>query len=178
MKQTEKKVSRTALNLGLDATVFVAFLVTTAPRFSGIAIHEWLSIAFGAAIVTHLLLHWQWIIATTKRFFHAAMRGHRLNYVLNALLFISMTVIIFTGLVISQVALPTVGIATVRGGIWRQLHSLATDFTVFVLGVHVALHWTWIISTLKRFIVKPALALFSAKQPVPAPVRAQQEVQR
>ena len=178
MKQTEKKVNRTAVNLGLDAAVFVAFLVTTAPRFSGIAIHEWLGVAFGAAIVTHLLLHWQWIVATTRRFFHTAMSAHRLNYVLNALLFVSMTVIVFTGVMISQVALPTLGIATVRSGMWRQLHSLATDFTVFIVAAHVALHWSWVVSTIKRFVVKPVHAFFTARQQVPAPIRVQQEVLR
>jgi len=40
-----------------QAQFFLAFLVAMAPRFSGMAIHEWLGIAFGAAITTHLLLH-------------------------------------------------------------------------------------------------------------------------
>lgn len=42
-----------AVNFAVDTAIFVAFLVAMAPRFSGIAIHEWLSIAFAAAIVTH-----------------------------------------------------------------------------------------------------------------------------
>ena len=61
--------SRTKFNLMVDILIFGAFLAAGAPRFTGMAIHEWLGIAFGAAIVTHLLLHWQWLVQVTKRFF-------------------------------------------------------------------------------------------------------------
>ena len=120
---------------------------------SGIPIHEWLSIAFGAAIVIHLLLHWQWIVATIKRFFSKMNAQQRINFVLNTLLFIDVTIIIFTGLVISRVVLPGLGIETIRGGIWRPLHSLSSDIAVFIVGLHVAMHWQWIWSAIKRYFV-------------------------
>src|SRR5215213_8607455 len=79
--------NRNKLNLFVDIAIFLAFLVAMAPRFSGIAVHEWLGIAFGAAIVTHLLLHWQWLVEVTKRFFSKAQWSARINYILNLLLF-------------------------------------------------------------------------------------------
>ena len=103
-------------NLLLDSATFVAFLVIMAPHWSGVAVHEWLSIAFAAAIVTHLLLNWQWIAGLTKRLLHHINWFARTNYVLDALLFISMTVAIFTGFMISESVLRIVGIATAR---WR-----------------------------------------------------------
>lgn len=60
MQLTRKRTSRTKLNFLIDIIIFTAFLVAMDPRLTGIAIHEWLSIAFGAAIIVHLLLHWQW----------------------------------------------------------------------------------------------------------------------
>lgn len=142
-------------NFGLDALLLIAFLVATAPHFSGVAIHEWLGIAFGAAIVIHLLLHWQWIVATIQRFFSRMSRQQRTNFVLNTFLFIDITAIIFTGLMISKVALPSLGIETVSSGLWRPLHSLASNIAVFIVGLHVALHWQWIWSAIKRYLVKP-----------------------
>ncbi|NTU81026.1 MAG: DUF4405 domain-containing protein [Chloroflexales bacterium] len=155
MAQVARKTNRNMVNLLLDGTIFVAFLASTAPRFTGLAIHEWLSIAFGAAIVTHLLLHWSWIVAVTKRFFGKAQWSARVNYVLNALLFVAFTVIIFTGLMISEVALPFIGIQLAGGHLWEQLHKLAADASVFLIGLHVALHWQWIVNMLKRIIVAP-----------------------
>ncbi|MCC6904676.1 MAG: hypothetical protein IT326_02465, partial [Anaerolineae bacterium] len=52
----------------LDAALFAAFVIAMAPRFSGLAVHEWLSLALAAAVVCHLLLNWNWIVAVTRRF--------------------------------------------------------------------------------------------------------------
>ena len=148
------QVSRPKVNLWLDIAIFVAFLVTTAPRFSGVPVHEWLSLAFAAAAVIHLLLHWQWIVAVTRKFFKAAFKNQRLNYVLNVLLFIDMTVIMFTGVMISRAVLPALGIQLSAGFAWRSIHSLASDAGVIIIGLHAALHWDWIVSTFNRFVLK------------------------
>jgi hypothetical protein len=169
MPQKSKKLNQTKVDLLVDVAIFVAFLITTAPRFSGIAIHEWLSLAFGAAIIVHLLLHWQWISGVTKRFFGKVQSSARINYLLNTLLFIDVTLIIFTGLMISQVALPVLGLQTERGGTWRVLHSLTSDIAVILTGAHVALHWSWIVKTIKRYLLDP---IFKRR-----PARSQSEVQ-
>ena len=155
MPQTSKKLNQTKVDLLVDAGIFVAFLVTTAPRFSGIAIHEWLSLAFAAAIIVHLLLHWPWIVGITKRFFGKVQGSARINYLLNALLFIDVTLVIFTGVMISEVALPLFGIRFPREGAWRILHSLTSDIGVLLTGAHVALHWSWIVKTIKRYLIDP-----------------------
>lgn len=144
--------NRNLINYALDLLIFVAFLVAMAPRFSGIAVHEWLSIAFTAAIVTHLLLHWSWIMQITRRLFGKVAWTARLNYLVNTALFIAMTVVIFTGLVISEAALPLVGIGTVRGGVWERMHHASADLTLWLLGLHVALHWRWVVNTTTRVL--------------------------
>src|SRR5204862_8251170 len=98
------------IKLGLDVALFVAFLITTAPRFSGVPIHEWLSLALAFTVIVHLLLSWKWIVTVTKRFFKSVLWEARLNYVLNWLLFIDMTALMFTGMMISRFALPALGI--------------------------------------------------------------------
>ena len=152
MQARPRALNRNTLNLVIDSVIFAAFLVAMAPRFSGIAIHEWLSIAFGAAIITHLLLHWQWIVQITRRLFGKVQGSARLNYLLNALLFIDMTIVIFTGLLISEAALPQLGITLARGFAWRRLHGLSADLAVFLSGLHIALHWQWIVGMIRRFV--------------------------
>ncbi|MBS1964840.1 MAG: DUF4405 domain-containing protein [Chloroflexi bacterium SZAS-1] len=155
MKAATAQPNRNKTNLIIDSAIFLAFLVAMAPRFSGIAVHEWLSIAFGAAIVTHLLLHWQWLVEVTKRFFGKAQLSARVNYVLNALLFIDFTLIIFTGLMISKVALPALGLTLAAGGGWRGLHELTANLFLPFTGLHIALHWQWIVNMFKRFVFAP-----------------------
>jgi hypothetical protein len=152
---TSKLSNRNLVNWLVDLGIFVAFLIAMAPRFSGIAIHEWLSIAFGAAIVAHLLLHWQWLVGVARRFASKASWSSRVNYLLNALLFIDITVVIYTGLMISEVALPLVGVQVARGFSWRRLHEVSANLSVLLIGLHVALHWQWIVSMIRRFAWAP-----------------------
>ncbi|MCS6940529.1 MAG: DUF4405 domain-containing protein [Roseiflexaceae bacterium] len=163
--QTPGTQRRTLTNLALDSTMFIAFLIATAPRFTGIAVHEWLGIALGAAVLTHLVVHWSWIVGVTRRLFSRASGSARLNYLLNALLFIVFTTIIFTGLMISETALPLLGIRFERDRLWTQLHHLTSDAAVFLIGLHVALHWRWIVNAGRRLasrIFRQAPAFASA----------------
>jgi len=167
---------RTTINLALDSAIFGAFLAATAPRLTGIAIHEWLGIAFGVAIMTHLLLHWQWIIEVARRFFGKVTWTARVNYVLNTLLFIVMTIIIATGLMISEAALPLLGFQLPHDHIWSQIHRLASDAAVLLIGFHVALHWRWIVNSTRRLLRISTRRPASITQPVTVTSRAVREV--
>jgi cytochrome b len=173
MKQTLAQPSRSKTNLIVDIAIFVAFLVAMAPHFSGMAVHEWLGIAFGAAIITHLLLHWQWLVEVTKRFFNKAQWSARINYILNALLFIDITLVIFSGLMISEVALPFVGVQLAQSGVWRGLHGTTADLFMVLIGLHVALHWQWIVNMFKRFVIAPFAPRRAPQLSVGAPELAQ-----
>ena len=165
MKQERKETSRNKTNMIVDSAIFLAFLVAMAPHFSGMAVHEWLGLSFGAAIITHLLLHWQWIVEVTKRFLGKAQWSARINYILNALLFVDVTIIIFTGIMISESALPALGITLGAGGAWRMLHTLSANLSLVLTGLHVALHWQWIANMFRRFVLPTRAAQPNAKAP-------------
>lgn len=158
METKAKKTNPVKVNFLVDLAIFVAFLVALDPHSTGMTIHEWLGIAFGAAIVTHLLLHWKWLVATTRRFFAKLPGRTRLNYLLNGLLFVAMTILIFSGLLISEEALPTLGISLQVDRAWRALHTLSSDAVLILVGLHIALHWKWIVTTTKRYVLAPVLA--------------------
>lgn len=161
------KLSSTLRNLIVDVTIFVAFLVATDPRATGQTIHEWLGLAFGVGIITHLLLHWKWIVNVVRRFFTRLPGQVRINSILNSLLFIAMTLIIFSGLMISKVVLSTFGLTGQPDGIWRVVHHTATNAAVIIVGLHVALHWKWIVDAIKRYTWQP-IASRRHKQAQPA----------
>lgn len=156
MQQNRRPIVNARTNLFIDITIFVAFLIATAPRFTGITIHEWLGIAFAAAIIVHLLVHWQWIIAVGKKLFSKAQANARINYLLNILLFIDITLISFTGLMISEAALPLFGIHMQHNPTWTRIHSLTSDAGVFIVALHIGLHWQWVLKTTARLLgLKP-----------------------
>jgi len=139
----------------LDILAFIGFLLALDPRATGIAIHEWLTLAGVAAIVLHLLLNWNWIAGITRKFFKKTTVKTRLNYIINWLFFIDGVVVMLTGIMISEVVLPVLGIGLPEGFAWRQWHSLSADLSLILLALHTALNWDWVVVVFKRYLLKP-----------------------
>jgi cytochrome b len=168
-----QKLGSTLRNLLVDGTIFAGFLLATDPRATGQTIHEWLGLAFGAGIVTHLLLHWKWMVNVVRRFFSKLPGQVRINSLLNSLLFVAVTLIIFSGIMISKVVLSTFGLSGSHDMIWRWLHGTATNAAVVLVGLHIALHWKWVVSTIKRYAWQPLAGRRQPKPTRPALAREQ-----
>ncbi len=165
-----KKINNTKIDLVIDVIIFLMFLLATDPRATGVPVHEWLGTAFGAAILVHLLLHWKWIVNVTQRFLKKLPSQVRINSLLNMLLFIDATLLVFTGLMISRVVLAPLGLQPSRDVFWRWLHNFATDAGIVIVGLHLALHWKWIVNAFKRYIVQPVTRLGQPTQPAVAAI--------
>ncbi len=144
----------TKTNLLLDLGIFAGSLIALEPALTGLAIHEWFSLALGLALAVHLLLHWDWVVQVTLQFFRKPLHISRLNYVLNVLLFITFTGVMLSGLMISKSVLPALGLQA-GGGAWRSLHHTFTDLVLIVVGLHFALHWKWIAGAVRRCLRSP-----------------------
>lgn len=158
-----KTKNQTKLKLTIDVAIFIAFLVAMDPRSSGIAVHEWLAVSALAAIVVHLLLSWDWIVRITKRFTSTMNGQTRINYILNWAMFVDVTMVMLSGLMISQSVMPSLGISLLENFAWRSLHDLSANLFIILLGLHTALHWNWVADTFKRYIFQPLGRLFSTK---------------
>lgn len=155
-----KFFNQNQVKLLIDVLTFAAFLMAMDPVLTGIPVHEWLSLALAAVIVVHLLLNWNWIREITRRFFGSVTGRSRLNYFLNLLLLVDGTLLMFSGILISQAILPAFGISLPHVFFWRWLHSLTADLSVIILGLHLGLHWSWIVNCLKKtFSRSPACAV-------------------
>jgi hypothetical protein len=134
----------------VDATLLAAILLLAAVHLTGLRVHEWLGIAFVLLMLVHLLYSWRWITTHTKRIFSGGSRRARINYLLNVTLFVIVMIVVISGLVISQAALPNLGIATIDDRTWRALHNESQTWALVAVGVHVAMNWTWIRAALRR----------------------------
>ena len=134
----------------VDAVLLVAFMLLVSVHLTGLRVHEWLGIAFVFLLLVHLLYSWRWITTHTRRIFRGGSRRARINYLLNATLFVIVMIVLISGLVISQAALPNLGIATIDDGTWRALHNKSQTLALVAVGVHIAMNWTWILAALRR----------------------------
>jgi uncharacterized protein DUF4405 len=116
---------------------------------TGLAIHEILGFVFFIPIIIHLLIAWPWIQKTTRKFFITVTRT-RVNFLLNSILFILVITELFSGLLISEVVMPTVGIKAINDRSWRAVHNQTLNFTLFFAGLHIAINWGWIASVFKK----------------------------
>lgn len=151
--------SQTVLKLWMDVFIFIAFLVVMEPHMSDLPVHEWLGLSLTFVMVVHLLLSWDWIVQITKRFFKTVGGQNRINYLLNWFFLFDGVVIMMSGIMISRVAIPALGLHLTLGPGWYKLHDLSTNIALLLLGLHTALHWNWIVSTMNRYLFNPILSL-------------------
>ena len=154
----------------VDAAMLAVFLLVLNVPLTGLAVHEWLGIAIGVGVTTHLVQHTNWVVSTTKRFFGATSFRNRLNYLMMPALFIGFVAVIASGLVISEVALPWLGIETAASDFWLWLHVVSVGWVIWLTALHLALNWKWVGNAVKRFVVGPIRRL--VVQPLTSMIRS------
>jgi hypothetical protein len=136
----------------LDAVLFVLFVLLRTPRLTGLSWHEWLGLAFLLPMLVHLLLSWRWIVTALKRMFAPPRRRDSVNLLLNVALFVTTVGVIVSGVLISRVALPQLGIGTIDDRVWRETHNDWTDAMLICVGAHIAMNFRWIVKAADPYL--------------------------
>ncbi len=157
-------VARARIDFWFDAALLLGFTLAYSYGFTGIAIHEWLGIALGIALLFHLTLHWDWVLRTTRKLIDPRGRD-KVIWLVNLALLFAMTFCIASGILISRVALPSVGLYPLSGPFWARLHVLTAEITLGLVPVHVALRWRWIAGVGQRLVTRPRPRLRSGPGP-------------
>lgn len=151
MTQSTKKMSSNQLKLYVDIFLFISFVLVNIPQATGIPFHEWISVLFIVPLMIHILLDWNWIVSVTKRMFGRLPGEVRFNHIFDLIIFIMMTLALMTGFVISEAALPAIGIHVTIDPFWSMMHDLTANLTMVLIGIHLAMHWGWIVNSFKRY---------------------------
>ena len=136
--------------LALDILMTLTFvLLFNKMVLGGVTFHEIAGLGISFAMFAHILLNFHWVKKTTRNLFDRKLPGKtRFGYLLNVLILISMTFIIVSGLLISKVVFPNLHIGNQS---WFKTAHISFSYLILILiGIHVGLHWQWIISYLKK----------------------------
>ena len=145
---------KTKLVMNILIAALVLALLSTS--LTGLEWHEWLGIGIGTMLVVHLLLGWKWIASITRRLFQSLPGLTRITYLVDFTLFVAMTLAIYSGLMISRVAIPALGLnGAAPNFMWRGLHSFSSRSLLVLVGLHLAISWNWIVSTVSKYIIEP-----------------------
>jgi hypothetical protein len=136
---------KTIYKIITDVIVAAGTVLLLSEKATGETLHEWIGVAGLAALLTHILLSFDWFAAITKHFFQKQTFQVRLNWSLSAALFIAMTAAFYSGLMISKVIMPALGIELTDGFAWKNIHSIASDLILFITALHLAVNWKWVV---------------------------------
>lgn len=167
MAANQRRLSRTHKLWIVDAALFAVFLLVMNVPLTGIAIHEWLGIAIGVGLVVHLVQHGNWLATISHRFRAATSFRNRLNYVMTGLLFVAFVSIIVSGLVISEAAIPWLGIVMSQSAFWLWLHLVSVNIVLLLTAFHLALNWQWIVANYTKFVLDPIRSRVGQRRPEP-----------
>ena len=134
----------------LSLALTIVFLLLMDPRsFYGLSFHEWAGLIIGIFFILHKLLDWGWIKKVTLLFFRGTTWRARLNYVLDVILFAGLILMILSGIAIAR----TIDFSWLEIGgssrFWRVMHTSSSLITLLLFGIHLGLHWNWVIQRFK-----------------------------
>lgn len=143
-------MSKLEKNFNIDIALVLLFLIIMEPKFTGLVLHEWIGLIVGIIFIVHVFMHWQWIVEATKKYFKKFPKKAKLNYVLDILLLLGSVGILLSALPISRkIGFGWLGI----GGdlnMWQHLHVAFSFLTLFIIAIHLGLHWKWAINAIKK----------------------------
>ncbi len=134
------------LKLCLSLSLTIVMLLLMDPRsFFSLAVHEWTGLIIGIFFILHKILNWGWIKKVTMGFFTRCPGRARLNYLLDVLLLAGITLMILSGMAISR----TIDFSWLKPGgspiFWRVMHTSSSFITLALFGIHLGLHWNWVL---------------------------------
>jgi hypothetical protein len=144
---------RTRFLIWLNALLFATLIAVMATPMTGVVAHEWLGVAIAGVVLVHIVLQWDWLATAFRRFPGGPMRLG-VNLVLNGFLFVAMVVAIYSGVMISVVVRPAIGLASSVQPAWGLVHSVSVLLAMTMLvGLHLAINWRWITNVAVRLFV-------------------------
>ena len=154
------------MNWWIDLSLFAGFITSFFLDLTGVELHQWLGVASGVLALYHLMIHWDWVVAVSKRFLSSRSGKAWRFYLMDAVLLIGFELVMFTGLVISTWFDLSLG----NYSAWLRVHIVASISTLSVLVLKLALHWRWIARMAQKIWSEPNMV--STDTRVRQPVRA------
>lgn len=140
----------------LDIALMIGLVVAYQPTWTGISLHQWLSISIIVPLLLHVIVNWEWAIRILRTFIERLLHTSRLNLVIDCGLLLSTVAVMVSGFMVSPALLSPLGIHPSDPLVWHILHLWTANATIGLLAVHGVLHWRWVVATATRLIAPPS----------------------
>lgn len=144
----------------LDIAMSVLLILMYNSKVISLEFHELGGLGVCFLFLIHKVINWRWIVSVSKKIFSKNLAFKlRFGYIINFLLLISVLLVMLSGILISKVLFNGIW---GHGGIWRLLHYASAAALLVLIGIHLGLHWNFVMGIFKRLIKIPS----SAAKPV------------
>lgn len=133
----------------MDIALVFTFIVLLRPFLTGLAVHEWLGLAIGGALAVHVILHRKWVVSVTQKLVEKLSAKTRLTYVLDAALLVVFMTIVGSGVAMSRIVLPSLGLESRLNIALPMIHELSSYLALALLAAKLVLHRRWIDNAVK-----------------------------
>jgi cytochrome b len=154
-ESSKRALWRLKMTFWLDVMLLVSLSALQTVRFTGLVVHEWLGLAMVGMVLVHLLLAWSWIASQSRRLFAWQSLRASINYLLNLSLFACVTAAIFSGILISQKAIPVLTSTQAAQDMdwrWDTLHNDFSGTVLILAGLHLAINWDWVLAAGEKLL--------------------------
>ena len=143
-------MKKNTLKIIIDAIMLVGFLFLMEPMSTGLYFHEWAGLLICIFLIVHKLINWVWIKKTTTGFLKKMPAKQRFNYILDWLILFGFTLIVISGIKIAHlINFSWLGMEGMSM-FWRFAHTSFSFLTLILVGIHLGLHWKWVLARLKK----------------------------
>jgi hypothetical protein len=151
----------------LDLVIACGLIAAYQPGWTGISLHEWVSIAIIVPLAVHLVVNWEWCVRIARTFMDRLFHASRANFFVDVALLVASVAVMLSGIMVSEIPSWFGGTVALRL-VWTALHAWSANAIIALFAVHALLHRTWIVSTAKRLVPVPGAL---ARGPAGAPAR-------
>lgn len=136
-----RSARKTILKIFLDTVILLLLAMMYQKRVICIRFHEIGGLILFGLFLLHNGLNWKWFKGVSSNIFQRGLPlRSRVNWLVNVLLFISMTATIGTGLLISK-TLPT---SIQQAYLVKPWHYFFAAAALILIGIHLGLHWKYL----------------------------------
>jgi hypothetical protein len=129
----------------IDLAMTILMLCALAYRIIGDTAHEWIGVSMFVLVIAHNSINRRWY----KNIFTGAYNfRHGINTAFNLVIALTMAVLIITGLLQSRSVLSFLHLP--GGMVLRQIHTTAAYWLLFLIAVHIGLHWQMIMNAFRK----------------------------
>ena len=132
----------------IGLTIIVVLLMKIV--YTGMLLHEVVGLAAGVLFLVHKALNFKWIKCACRKLTAGHFKGRNLTlFVTGALMLLSVTVLLVTGIGISQ-ELFGLWYGNENLKMWIAVHHSSAYLSLILISVHIGLHWKTIMCMAKK----------------------------